>query len=114
MVLVATARKIALSFDEATELPHFELTSFRIRKKIFATMDVKKKRICIMLKPVDQSVFCTYDKSIIYPVPNKWGLKGATYVELNKVKKEMLTDAITVAYCTVAPAILAEKYQRDK
>jgi predicted DNA-binding protein (MmcQ/YjbR family) len=111
MVQVATARKIALSFDEATEHPHFDLTSFRVRKKIFATMDEKKKRMCLMLKPADQSVFCAFDRSVIYPVPNKWGLKGATYVELQKVKKEMFTDALTVAYCTTAPKKLAEKYK---
>jgi hypothetical protein len=111
MVNLNTARKIALSFDEAVELPHFDLTSFRIRKKIFATMDEKKKRMCLMLKPEDQSVFCTFDNSIIYPVPNKWGLKGATYIELKKIKKEMLTDALIVAYCTIAPKNLAEKYK---
>ena len=111
MVTIETARQLALAFDEAVELPHFDLTSFRVRKKIFATMDIKKKRVCLMLSPVDQSVFSTYNKSIIYPVPNKWGLKGATYVELQKVKKGILKDALKVAYCTVAPKILSEKYK---
>ena len=31
-------QKLALSFDEAHEEPHFERTSFRVGKKIFATM----------------------------------------------------------------------------
>ena len=31
------ARKYALSLPEATEEPHFEYTSFRVRGKIFAT-----------------------------------------------------------------------------
>ena len=77
-------------------------------------MDEKRKRMCLMLKPVEQSVFCAFDNSVIYPVPNKWGLKGATYVELQKVKKEMLTDALTVAYCTIAPKNLAEKYKNTE
>lgn len=111
MVNIETVTRLALSFDEAMELPHFDLTSFRVKKKIFATLDVKNNRLCLMLSPVDQSVFCSFDKSVIYPVPNKWGLKGATYVDLQKVKKGMLKDALTVAYCTVAPKILAEKYQ---
>jgi hypothetical protein len=107
-------RKLALAFDEAIESPHFELTSFRVRKKIFATMDEKKNRVCLMLKPVEQSVFCAYDKSIMYPVPNSWGKKGATYVEIKKVKKDMFIDALTEAYCAVAPEKLAHKYKQDQ
>lgn len=111
MVDIETAKYLALSFDEAVELPHFDLASFRVRKKIFATLDIKNKRVCIILTPVDQSVFCSFNKLIIYPVPNKWGLSGATYIELQKVKKEMFKDALTVAYCIVAPKSLAEKYR---
>jgi hypothetical protein len=111
MIKIETVRQVALSFDETVELPHFDLTSFRVKKKIFATLDVKNKRVCIKLSPVDQSVFCSYDKSIIYPVPNKWGLNGATYIELQKVSKGMFKDALTVAYCTVAPKNLADKYK---
>ncbi len=51
-----------------------------------------------MLSEIDQSVFSAYDKSMIYPVPNKWGQKGATYVELNLVRKDLLKDALTQAY----------------
>ncbi len=65
----------------------------------------------LMLSPVDQSVFCKYDPSAMYPVPNKWGLKGSTIVELKKVRKDIFKDALIVAYCRVAPKILATKYQ---
>lgn len=33
MVSVDTVRQLALSFDEAVELPHFDRASFRIKKK---------------------------------------------------------------------------------
>jgi len=79
-------------------MPHFERTSFRVNKKIFATLDVKSGIACLMLTEVDQSVFSSYDKSIIYPVPNKWGKQGATFVVLKKVPKAMLKDAMTQAY----------------
>ena len=39
MVSIDTFRKLALSFDEAVEQPHFEKPSFRVNKKIFATLD---------------------------------------------------------------------------
>lgn len=111
MVSTTEARKLALSFEEAIELPHFELSSFRVNKKIFATMDEKNKRVCLMLSKTDQSVFCSYNNAVIYPVPNNWGLQGATYVELKTVPKGLFKDALTVAYCTKAPGKLAEKYR---
>ena len=110
MVTVAEARKLALSFPETDEHPHFERKAFLVKKKIFATMDEKLKRVMVKLKLTDQSVFCSFDKTIIYPVPGGWGQKGATYIELTKVKKTMFKDALTVAYCTTAPPKLAEKY----
>ena len=97
MVSIDTFRRMALSFPGATERPHFERASFRVNK-IFATLDEKTNRACLMLSEVDQSVFCGYDKSVIYPVPNKWGKNGATYVELRKVRQGMLKDALNQAY----------------
>lgn len=89
---------MALSLPGAVELPHFEKASFRVNKKIFATMDEKKKRAVLMFSPLSQSVFCAIDKNIIYPVPGGWGKKGCTIFELGKVKKAMLMDALKVVY----------------
>ncbi len=95
-------RKLALSFPETVALPHFEKTSFRIKKKIWATLDEPNQRACLKLSLVDQSVFCAFDQSIIYPVNNKWGQQGWTLVELTKIKKNMLKDIATMAYNEVA------------
>ena len=54
----------------------------------------------VKLTPLDQSVFCAFDRKIIYPVPGGWGKKGATFIELSKVKMAMLKDALSVAYST--------------
>jgi predicted DNA-binding protein (MmcQ/YjbR family) len=102
LVDIETFRQLALSFPGTIELPHFEKTSFRVNKKIFATLDIKNKRACLMLSEIDQSVFSTYDKSVMYPVPNKWGKHGATFVELERVRKSMLKDALKQAYNTIA------------
>lgn len=102
MVSIETFRKLALALPNASEEPHFERTSFRVNKKIFATLDVKKSLVCLLFDPIQQSVFSAYDKSIIYPVPNKWGQKGATYVELKKVRKDVLKDALEQAYNKIA------------
>src|SRR5688500_6217608 len=65
-------RQIAMSLEHVSEEPHFEKTSFRIKKKIFASYDSKKKRVCVKLTVIDQASFCSFDKQVIYPVPNKW------------------------------------------
>lgn len=112
MVSIDSFRELALAFTEAVEAPHFEKASFRVTKKIFATLDIKNKKVVVKLAAIDQSVFCSFDKSIIYPAPGKWGLHGWTMIELKLVRKAMLQDALTIAYCTVAPERLAKKYQQ--
>lgn len=110
MVSIKTVRELALSFPETDEHPHFERKAFRVRKKIFATLSEKDMNVSLKLRLVDQSVFCAFDKTVIYPVPGGWGRMGFTYVNLKKVKKAMFKDALTVAYCTTAPAKLASAY----
>jgi len=107
MVTIDTFKKIALSFPETTAQPHFEKPSFRVNKKIFATLDIKNNRACIKLSETDQDVFSVFDKTIIFPVPNKWGKQGWTFINLAKIKKQMLTDALTTAYCEAAPKKLS-------
>jgi hypothetical protein len=109
MVSFDAFRKLALLFPEVTEEPHFEKTSFRVKKRIFATYDDKNKRACLKLSEINQDVFCSVDKTIIYPVGNKWGKQGWTLVELKNVHKDVFADALTTAYCEVAPKKLADQ-----
>jgi hypothetical protein len=102
MITVANFKTLALSFPDVTELPHFDKTSFHISKKVFATLNEKENRACIRLSAIDQSVFCAFDLTVIYPVPNKWGKQGWTLINLAKIKKAMLKDALTQAYKYVA------------
>src|SRR5687768_8538289 len=109
MVTIDTFRKLALSFPQATEEPHFDKTSFRVKNKIFATYEDKNKRACIKLSEIDQSVFSSPVNIVIYPVANKWGKQGWTVIELKSVHKDLFYDALTTAYCNVAPKKLAEQ-----
>ncbi len=109
MVEVETFRKLALSFPETVEQPHFEKTSFRVNKKIFATLSLADYKAVLKLSEIDQSVFCSFDNTIIYPVNGNWGKQGWTMVELKKVRKNMLKDILKTAYCEVAPKKLSEK-----
>jgi hypothetical protein len=110
MISFETVRIIALSFPETDEYLHFHLPAFRVKKKIFCTIHKKDNRIMVKLSAKDQSVFCSFDQGIIYPVPGGWGRRGATFIELGSIKKAMLKDAITMAFCNTAPPALAEKF----
>ncbi|HEX6192844.1 MAG TPA: MmcQ/YjbR family DNA-binding protein, partial [Chitinophagaceae bacterium] len=76
MVSIATARQSALSLPEVEEKSHFETPDFRINKKIFASLHEGKNLMMVKLSLVDQSVFCSYDDTVIFPVPGGWGRKG--------------------------------------
>lgn len=100
---------MALSFPEVTEEPHFEKTSFRVKKKIFVTYDPALNRASVKLSVIDQDVFSSANNAIIYPIPNKWGKQGWTFIEMPFVHKDLFIDAVTTAYCEVAPKKLAEQ-----
>jgi hypothetical protein len=105
MVDIESARQLALSFPGAVEKDHFGIPSFRAKNKIFATMWVQEQRMVVRLSAIDQSVFNSFDPTVFYPVPNKWGAKGATFVELTKVRPDMLADVLNISY----QAVIAKK-----
>ncbi len=91
-------KKIALAFPDANEQPHFTIPSFRVNNKIFATLWEKENKAMLRLTPVQQSVYCSLDNTIFSPVNGSWGKQGATFVELTKVKKKVLQEALALAY----------------
>ena len=113
MVTPSEARKSALALPEVEEKSHFNQPDFRVKGKIFAVLHAGSNEIMVKLSVIDQSVFCSFDKTVIYPVPGGWGKKGATLVNLKKVKRSMFLDAITTAWKTTAPVKLVAKYFPD-
>ena len=113
MVSIDRFRKIALSLPGTTEPLHFDKPSFRVKNKIFATIHTRDKRVMVKLTLVEQSVFTDIDRTIIYPVPGGWGRQGATFVELSKVKKEILKEALEAAWRNTAPKPLIKKHFPD-
>jgi hypothetical protein len=110
MISLTHARQAALSLPEVEEKSHFEIPDFRVKNKIFATLHEEKGLMMVKLSLTDQSVFCSFNKEIIYPVPGGWGRQGSTFINLQKVRKTMFMDALTTAWKTVAPASMVEKY----
>ncbi len=103
MVDINYFRQQALALPDTEEQPHFDIPSFRYRKKIFATYRPKENLAMLKLPLVEQSVYCAIDGgAVFYPVPGTWGTQGATFVVLNKVKKTIFKEALKVAWNGVA------------
>ena len=95
---IAYFRKVALSFKDVEEMPHFHLASIRVKKKIFATLWENENKGMLKLSLNDQSVFCAFDVKDFYPVPGLWGKQGATFVNLGKVRKGLMKDVLQCAF----------------
>lgn len=90
---------LALSLPGTGQITHFDRIGFCVTgKKMFATYLAKNNSANIFLSPAEQSVFCQMDPEHIYPVPNKWGEKGATTFDLEKISKEFVLEALLSAY----------------
>ena len=90
---------LALSFPGTAQKPHFERIGLSvIGKRMFATYLAKNNTANIFLTSKEQAIFCKMDSKNIYPVPNKWGEKGATTFELNNLSKEFILEALLSAY----------------
>lgn len=105
---------IAKSFDETVEQPHFDKLSYRVNKKIFATLDLQNNIAFLKLTPAEQVVYCAIDETAIFPVKGGWGKMGYTCFELNRLRKEVVISATTSAYCNSAPKRLSIKYQKNQ
>jgi len=101
MVDIEAARQMAMALPGTIEKDHFGIPSFRANNRIFSTLWIKEHRMMVKLPPIQQSAFYSFDPAVFYPVPNKWGHKGATFVELGEVNPGMLQDALSVAWQAV-------------
>jgi hypothetical protein len=99
MLEMKTFQEMALSFPNTEQVAHFERLGFKVTgKKMFATYIEENNTTNIFLTPAEQKIFCKMDSVNIYPVLNKWGEKGATTFELDKVSKELVMEAMLSAY----------------
>ena len=99
MITTEAFTGMALSFNGTEQTPHFERTGFKVKgKQMFATCLPEDSTANIFLTPAEQALFCQLDPVNIYPVPNKWGEKGATTFNLNGVSKEVVLEALLSAY----------------
>jgi predicted DNA-binding protein (MmcQ/YjbR family) len=98
MASIIDYRQLALKLPGVTEVAHFEKRAFRTKRKIFATLLEVDGLGIALLTPEEQYIYCKMDDKNIYPLPNKWGLAGATYLNVKSIKKSILKEILLTAY----------------
>ena len=102
-VTPARARKLALSFEDASHAPHFDRVAFRTPRKTFATLAGNGADINLMFDAALQEFFCEQAPAAFAPVPGGWGRMGATRCDLKTVDETTLLSALKAAHALAAP-----------
>jgi hypothetical protein len=97
-----------------TQSPHWEKISFRVKERIFCTVDPEENTVVVKLSLVDQEVFAKLSAGRVGPVLNKWGKQGWTQFVLSAVSEPLLADLLTAAYCLVAPNKWGQQIRPDQ
>lgn len=104
MIKPSAARAIAMTMPEASESPHFEKTSFRVAKKIFATMgEGGDPHMVVKLTADQQAMMGEVRPDVFRPVPGRWGEQGWTRIALDTCDAETLRHALGMSWRNVAP-----------
>ena len=96
-------RALALLQPETVEVAHFERTSFRVRGKIFLTLDAETANLT--LPPEYAAELVDTETPAVTPIV--WGtLRGRVRVDLAMIRPALLERLITAAWAQVAPKSL--------
>jgi YjbR len=106
-VSAAVVRTLALGFPEATEQPHHDMTSFRVRGKIFATMPPEGGRLHVFLSEPDVASYCAE-----FPVAVEelwWGKKlSGCRVILRHANRALVRELLAESWQRKAPKSLLD------
>lgn len=107
MVSFEQARRLALSFPEASEQSHHGFPSFRIRNKIFATAP-DPDHLNIMIGEEDIRAAVAEDPGSCEEL--WWGRRlAAVRVSLDRVDQALLAELLSDAWRRKAPAGIAPR-----
>jgi hypothetical protein len=95
------ARRLALTLPEATEQPHFELTSFRVRGKIFATLAPDGSFMNVFVDDVLRETIVAVDPQAFET--RWWGKSAYLHVHLAAAKARDVKTLLQAAWARRAP-----------
>ena len=97
-VTKARVRKVALSFENASEVTHVDRPAFRTPRKIFATMPPGEAAVNLMFDRATQEFFCEHAPDAIAPLSGGWGRLGMSRCDLNRIDDATLVSALKAAH----------------
>ena len=98
-------RRLALALPEATEQPHFHLTSFRVKGKIFATAAPDGSYINVFVDDEHRAIMAAVDPKAYQTLT--WGATGYLHVHLSAAKARDVETLLRIAWEHKAPKKLA-------
>lgn len=96
-------RRLALSLPEAHEAPHFERISFRVGKRIFATMTADGREAMVKLAPDDAEGLLASQPAVFFSYGTWTSRNGALGVRLAKASATLMRPLVVGAWRSVAP-----------
>jgi len=98
---VRDVRKLALALPEATEEPHFHLSSFRIKGKIFATLAPDGSFMNVFVDDEQREIMVNVDPKAYESL--RWGKIAYLHVHLAAAKARDLKALLRGAWERKAP-----------
>jgi len=108
---VAEFRRAALAMPEAEERQHHGRPDFRVRNKIFATLDAGEQCGVVKLPADEQAAVLASSPDAYSPAVGAWGRSGWTEIHLAAAEATEVTELITEAWCAVAPKRLVKAFE---
>lgn len=102
-VTKSKVRKLALSFEGASEVVHVDRPAFRTKRKIFATLPPDAQQVNLMFDQTTQEFFCDQAPGVIEAMPGGWGRMGVTVCDLAAADEKLVHSALKAAHALALP-----------
>lgn len=92
-------RELALQLPGVVEGEHMRHPDFRAHGKIFATLAYPSDEFgMVKVEPVDQKRLVELHGRMFVPVKGAWGLQGCTHVRLAEAQRDIVMQALDLAW----------------
>jgi hypothetical protein len=107
------ARRFALSLPGVTEEPHFDMSSFRVRGRIFVTVPPGGSRLHVFVDPLAVGGYVAEDPAAFEPL--RWGEKiRGLRVSLAAAADARIREVIEESWRRKAPKTLVTAFDQGR
>jgi hypothetical protein len=107
------ARRFALSLPETAEQPHFDMSSFRVRGKIFATVPPDGAYLHVFVDEMEIDASVTEDPAAFEPL--RWGQRTrGLRIRLASAPERRVNELLEDSWRRKAPKRVAAEYDLER